>query len=1232
MLWKKSLLISVISTALYGCGAEEQPYDTLSKPSNSFDKSQLKTDQVYLYMPSMGDAPRYAASMAPFFQGKEKLVVLNFEANESHSAGGSLTVREISPDVITQEQLDSGDFGRWIDRPEDTNLVLSIPVDFVDYQCRENDHGECVNKEEHVDSNEVPWQERRFFEPDFANVEVAETTRSVLSRFAESCYITVGSPSLASKGDWKGYEMADDGTINFEVKRTYRLKEDWSCFFSELNKTRRSGFDEGGLTFTASQFYSLVPLDSVRSPSLGEGNDSYEPIVYLKGDENEFGYFTSKIRRSEASYADQQFDQNYKYLNRFNPKLKQIDYHLSDSFDNNEETLFYKRITHEIIESLNHQLAKVGVPLIKLHEPSGKQSGDLRYNVINLIDEPLSNGLSGYGPSAANPLTGEIIHAHVNQYSGVLRAGVSRHWDRIVTDYNNGRIEAIVDPNQDTSLDSTTSLTANVQSIENQSDGHDHDHDHEHDYGHEHNHSFDNDLINAGFTEEESFDAAIAAVQAGLDSAEEEQLTITQLSALNVLEQRLWAENNMYPLEALREGSTFKSLPTEIAGEKFNFDTAVYWKDGLIGQVGQLKTWTELDAKLQERLSLLISGHFYAKTLVHELGHNLGLRHNFQGSNDADNFFKPEELAEYGLVEIPGYSSIMDYAASRLNVLPLFGPYDLAALRFGYKRQIEATTKDETAEDGKVNQFFDISEFDKPLLDALNDPYGTPSELNNGTLLAFAEANKEAGLDITRRIYDYCTDQDVSLNDDCNKFDEGRNRKEIAQHKLEVYNDRYYQLTTRGLKEKFNESTLMAYTRKRIKEFSDWRESLTVFDRYRKTAFSKEYDPTFYMAFPIYYSGIFSDHCGESSPTSFRYESFCGVPLAVDLYRDKLLDILNLPDHTCEITDAEGDISYRNLAEWMDIYALRNHFPVNHVPTSCYDEYVLSTLESGEQVTGEQGVFLNSGKAPRTAPVNNYTGDFDYYGNWPDKLAAAVTLVDRIGGRTSTNRTTLSLFDLPNRYLSKITPGRVIIDRVAEKFLDRLILSTFQRPWNFKNGEGKFHKPTDDFKNFSWDNKIDTMPYYGSYSVRQYFGLPRFGQISLNKAMLNAMVLHLAEQQLDAKDENLARQISVYSQKPDTDNVRSFTRSNEQTYFVTPKNDYAWKMLDYRDDYQALIKAEKAGEDLTKVSLKTLKLKDFQNAKERRLIDDRYSYQKQSLENLPVYNTVATLREDLLTH
>ncbi len=42
--------------------------------------------------------------------------------------------------------------------------------------------------------------------------------------------------------------------------------------------------------------------------------------------------------------------------------------------------------------------------------------GDVRYSFLNTIAEPVANGLLGYGPSSADPETGEIISANANTY------------------------------------------------------------------------------------------------------------------------------------------------------------------------------------------------------------------------------------------------------------------------------------------------------------------------------------------------------------------------------------------------------------------------------------------------------------------------------------------------------------------------------------------------------------------------------------------------------------------------------------------------------------------------------------------------------------------------------------------------------------------------------------------------------------------------------------------------
>ncbi len=59
---------------------------------------------------------------------------------------------------------------------------------------------------------------------------------------------------------------------------------------------------------------------------------------------------------------------------------------------------------------------------------------------------------------------------------------------------------------------------------------------------------------------------------------------------------------------------------------------------------GELKAWEELSVTEKQFLLDLIMAEKFASTLIHELGHSLGLRHNFRGSEDVKNFYTKEEL------------------------------------------------------------------------------------------------------------------------------------------------------------------------------------------------------------------------------------------------------------------------------------------------------------------------------------------------------------------------------------------------------------------------------------------------------------------------------------------------------------------------------------------------------------------------------------------------------------
>jgi hypothetical protein len=89
-------------------------------------------------------------------------------------------------------------------------------------------------------------------------------------------------------------------------------------------------------------------------------------------------------------------------------------------------------------------------------------------------------------------------------------------------------------------------------------------------------------------------------------------------------------------------------------------------------------------------------------TILHELGHNIGLRHNFAASTDEVNFTK--KFDEKSLKDLKNYScpatqaksgevlarsnSVMEYTDMNEDRLTFVGPYDVEAIRYGYASKL----------------------------------------------------------------------------------------------------------------------------------------------------------------------------------------------------------------------------------------------------------------------------------------------------------------------------------------------------------------------------------------------------------------------------------------------------------------------------------------------------------------------------------------------------------------
>lgn len=692
---KTSLSFFFLGLLLVGC-AKEKKYETEYKES-VFNKGLMSSDpsDPYVYIPSVENTPMNITASRSYWMGEQKLVIFKFREKQ-------LEVLQLPADP------------RFAKNENNFSPVFKLDIDHKDYRCAEDQFGECSNKEEEVDDK--PWTSKRFFEADFTDLTVLETNSlpEQLTNLFEKCFSEKGSIVKSVK--------MDKDSVNITVEKT--ISAGIECADVE-------SFDDlRNLTFKINYHYSFVKLSKLAS-------QNYEPVVYPNTDQNTFGFFTSTIKKLTADNQTT-LDSDQTLMNRWNPKRKEIVYNLSSDFYD-EDMKSIKTATEKAVQTINKSFATAGVDMsIKLEDGRNKVIGDLRNSFLILVKDPQASGVIGYGPSVANPLTGEIFKAQTVMYYGTIRKFIQDTYDELVSEANE-RAAAAASP--------AAEVAEEV---------------------------IENGVLKHGV------ESAMVEAQAASKQMKNEMLKLFKVSDVvstqvaaplaipstnnfsNVkLEERLKKE--IFSHDRIHKHVGLEDQIEEMSRNNEYHESMVNWHDALSSAVeaGELdlkgaKPWNELSESEKEVLIEKLMPLVWIPTLVHEIGHNLGLRHNFNGSEDKANYFTDTERQEMEIGRKVTYSSVMDYSYSSLNQLPIMGKYDLAALRFGYNRQVEKA-------DGSI------------------------AAMPKATL---EEMKKDGSLE-TLKDYKFCTDEHVAVNAGCKRFDEGSTLTEIAKHIVKAHKKRY---------------------------------------------------------------------------------------------------------------------------------------------------------------------------------------------------------------------------------------------------------------------------------------------------------------------------------------------------------------------------------------------------------------------------------------------------------
>lgn len=351
----------------------------------------------------------------PFFTGTQDISPLNGQSRQGTTWLAKTTVTKTSEAggfafVGWQSDLKAGYFDFTKDSlrlysavtpyqrggAAEDNLINSWPIKHSELRLRESD-GKVSNVEE--EDPYKPWEQKNFFTVNWANSNVKEAASfpyQIAMAQMFDCWMKADANLLPES------LVTSEDYISFTIRTDYVQV---GLCSDEIRKHARGLF-----SYTVDYTYSFKRMEDT----------GYKPYVYA-GEEDplmsKYGYFQTVVE--SINPEDGRF-KNHIVMNRWAPD-KTHTYYFADDFPEEYKWIF-NHPKHGVIAKTNKLFERNGLKTRFTIEDAGdKKFGDLRYSFIKLIEEIDDNAPLGYGPTDANPFTGEIVAGNVMLWTGYLK-------------------------------------------------------------------------------------------------------------------------------------------------------------------------------------------------------------------------------------------------------------------------------------------------------------------------------------------------------------------------------------------------------------------------------------------------------------------------------------------------------------------------------------------------------------------------------------------------------------------------------------------------------------------------------------------------------------------------------------------------------------------------------------------------------------------------------------------